>query len=651
MQRNETVFVNIFLENNENITIGCTYRAPNTDLNVFNEEFLGVMEILKNSKVYMCGDYNIDLLKYESHEQSRCFVNNLYCYGFYPLIDSPTRITVNSSTLIDNIFTNTIDSPLKSGILVNDISDHLPIFTFSENCNVNKNIENKISWRFSRQTQDINMEHFMYSLENTDWNDVYKSDDVDCAYNAFAKKYYDVYNAACPMRKVKVKKHKAKPWLTKGLLNAINKKKNLYKSFIKYKTIDAEKKYKKYKNKLTSLIRAAEKLYYQEKLSLHKNDLKKTWSILNEITQRNKKSNELNNEFLLGKKTVCNSKDISDSFNNFFVNIGPTLAKKIKTIPTRSFNEFLGKNNSHSLYLQPTTEEEILNIVSKFACKTSCDNSEINMQIIKKTIIHILKPLTNIFNKSMEYGIFPNQMKVAKVIPLFKGGDKKLFSNYRPISILPQFSKVLEKLFYNRLISFISKFDILYSGQYGFRENHSTSLALIDLIEDITNSYDKNLSTVGVFIDLKKAFDTINHNILLQKLNHYGVRGICYQWIKSYLTNRQQYVSYNDTDSDFKNVVCGIPQGSILGPLLFLLYINDLSNISSKLKFILFADDTNIFYTDNDIANVFTTLNKELEHLNTWFKLNKLSLNVDKTNFMIFKSNKVQQEYSIKLMV
>ncbi len=197
------------------------------------------------------------------------------------------------------------------------------------------------------------------------------------------------------------------------------------------------------------------------------------------------------------------------------------------------------------------------------------------------------------------------------------------------------------------MIDFIESFSLLYNGQYGFREKHSTSLALMELLEDITNNYDENNVTTGVFIDLKKAFDTINHTILITKLSHYGIRGEPLQWLESYLSDRKQFVYYNNIESDKSTVVCGIPQGSILGPILFLLYINDLSNVSNKLKFILFADDTNVFYSGKCLEDVCRLMNDELKIMNTWFKVNKLSLNVDKTKYMIFMKNPGKSKHNI----
>ena len=260
----------------------------------------------------------------------------------------------------------------------------------------------------------------------------------------------------------------------------------------------------------------------------------------------------------------------------------------------------------------------------------------IDMCMLKKIIPHILTPLRHICNTSLSQGIFPDEMKIARIIPLFKSGDKQNVSNYRPISLLPQFSKILEKIFNNRLMNFLNSNNLLYLRQYGFRKNMSTSMAIMELVENITNAIDNGKFTIGVFIDLKKAFDTVDHNILVTKLDHYGIRGVAKKWLSSYLENRKQYVCFNGTDSGFLPVSCGVPQGSILGPSLFLLYINDLCNVSTRLTSILFDDDTSCFIEGTDLSDMCIQLSTEMNKLSTWFKTNRLSLNVSKTNCMIF---------------
>jgi hypothetical protein len=260
--------------------------------------------------------------------------------------------------------------------------------------------------------------------------------------------------------------------------------------------------------------------------------------------------------------------------------------------------------------------------------------------------------LSHIFNQSLVSGIVPSILKIAKVIPTFKAGDNHTFSNYRPISILPSISKILEKIVYARLHDYIDKNTILSPHQYGFRPNRSTVMAINDLYSKITEHLDNKHHTIGLFLDLSKAFDTLDHEILLSKLNSYGIRGLANKWVENYLTGRKQYVNFNQHSSSLSKITCGVPQGSILGPLLFLIYINDLPCCSKSSHFIIFADDTNIIFSHKDSVNLEILINNELHKISNWFKLNKLSLNIDKTNFMIFKnkhSNKPDIPFTVKI--
>jgi hypothetical protein len=242
-------------------------------------------------------------------------------------------------------------------------------------------------------------------------------------------------------------------------------------------------------------------------------------------------------------------------------------------------------------------------------------------------------------------------LKLAKIVPLFKSGDSQQISNYRPVSILSLFSKIVEKLMYNRLYSFIEKNDILYKYQFGFREKHSTNLALITLTDKILSAIDKGNIVVGVFLDLKKAFDTVNHNILMKKLYKYGVRGIAYDWFTDYLCNRKQYVCFNNHDSNEEIISCGVPQGSILGPLLFLLYVNDIFRVSEEIFPIIFADDTNVFLEGRNLTDICNSLCFELKKVSHWLQANKLTLNIKKTQYMCFRSirKKIDANHSINI--
>ena len=310
---------------------------------------------------------------------------------------------------------------------------------------------------------------------------------------------------------------------------------------------------------------------------------------------------------------------------------------------------FLPDKIEDTMFLQPVTEEEIMQQVKNAKNKKSKDHDQFDMCLVKKIKPYIVKPLAHICNTSLMNGIFPDRMKIARVITLFKNGDVKEFSNYRPVSILPQFSKILEKVFHNRLMSFINDKQILNNSQFGFRKNMSTALAIIELVEEITTAIDEGKTTVGVFIDLKKAFDTVDHNILVKKLEHYGIRGLAKDWVCSYLESRRQYVCINESNSDCLDVKCGVPDGSILGPALFILYVNDMCNVSKSFKSIIFADDTNLFYAGMDIDEVCKIVSRELNILHIWFQVNKLSLNVAKTNFMIFGNKRFEENYIISI--
>ena len=289
------------------------------------------------------------------------------------------------------------------------------------------------------------------------------------------------------------------------------------------------------------------------------------------------------------------------------------------------------------MVLREVSTTELRDIISTFGLGKAPGFDNISMKVISLTFEHVIEPLRGLINLSLNTGTFPDKLKIAKVIPIFKADDPEQFNNYRPISILPAFSKLFEKVVYNRIYDFLIKQDILYKKQFGFRRNHSTSLALVQLVNNIASSVDNNEISAGIFLDMSKAFDTLNHQILSEKLEFYGIRGSAHNWIASYLTERKQFVQFGSSSSFYKTITCGVPQGSILGPLLFIIYINDLPNASKIMQSLLFADDTSMFYSHKNLSHVISVLNNELTHVVNWLRANKLSLNVGKTNYMIFR--------------
>ena len=429
--------------------------------------------------------------------------------------------------------------------------------------------------------------------------------------------------------------------MTNSLLKSSKRKQKLYEKFLKRKTYKNEKNYKAYKNLFEKVKKQSKFNYYSECFRKAEGNSRKTWTTINEIIGHSQNAaNSLPNQLNYKDKTYYQKPEVAECFNDFFASVGTNLASKIPAT-NKNFLSYLDKFDS-TMSFSSLTPDELEKAFKSLKSNKSPGIDEIDVNVIKE-IFDIIKPiLQHIFNLSILEGKFPDELKIAKVTPVFKAGDKTDPGNYRPISVLSCLSKILEKIMYNRLYDYLTKNNILFKKQFGFQKNHSTEHALLELISEISESFENSKYTIGVFIDLSKAFDTVNHDILISKLRRYGITGTNLDWFKNYLTNRKQRVTYDGSLTKTKRIVCGVPQGSILGPLLFLIYVNDLYKTSKLLDFILFADDTNLFYSHTNLKTLFETVNIELKLVNDWFIANKLSLNAKKTKYILFcKKNKL----------
>ena len=464
----------------------------------------------------------------------------------------------------------------------------------------------------------------------------------------------EVVKTHAPLKKLTKRdiKFRNKPWINSKIKKMMRIRDRILRKLKKNNNQSLIDLYKQFRNRVSVSLNESKASYFYNYFQQNSNKMKKLWSGIKSVVSI-KKSSNLN---VINKLKDSNGNITSDPvviagiFNKFFVNVSHDITKNIPR-SNKSPVDFMGDRVGNSFFTTPSVPFEVSDIISALKSGKSLGPNSIPMKILKSLSPLISSPLSQIINESFQSGIFPDKMKFAKVIPLFKKGCPLTASNYRPISLLSVFSKITEKVMYERLYKFLEKHEILYSLQFGFRASHSINHALVSLTEAIKNSLDNRKFGCGIFIDLQKAFDTVNHHILLMKLEHYGIRGTALNWFESYLSDRKQCVSVNGSYSCYLSVTCGVPQGSVLGPLLFLIYINDLPLSSSKLAFYLFADDTNIYCESESPDQLQSLVNRELKKVKMWLEVNKLSLNIDKTNFIIFKSpqHSLPETVSIKI--
>lgn len=641
----ESVWGEVNLTNSNGIIVGVVYKHPNTSIPEFSDLLKEILIKInnENKKCYIMGDFNINYLEKQNKPSTNNHFLMLKSLNFHTIFKSPTRITELTSTCIDHFYTNDKNSITNKFILLDDLSDHLPLFgTIKLNYRTKKQQTiykrnfSKMNISKLQQDAEIKMNELLQNFVE------YPNESIHKQFKILTESTKEIVNKNVPLLKLSQRKTKllSKPWLTKGILKSARNKNKIYKKLVKNKFKDRKlhQKYKSYRNKLSHLIDISKKNHYEKLLVKSNKDSKKTWGIINEVIGKNKKATTLPT-MLKTKDGLCSEpQTISNLLNIHFAKIG---INDNTVIDYKEIDKNILHNQNKSIVLFPTTVEEVSRLISEMKNKNSEGPDKIPMNIIKIINQTISPVLCYLINRSLEIGIYPNCLKTSKVIPLFKSGDPKEAGNYRPISLLPALNKIFEKVLYNRLQSFFEKNNIINDNQFGFRKGLSTELAITKFYEDILGNLNNNHASCALFLDLSKAFDSVDRNILLHKLFKYGIRGVAYDIIQSYLQNRTQYIEVGNIKSSPCPTTVGVPQGSILSPLLFLIHINDLKN-STKLKTINFADDTLLYHRITNPTIAKNWLNNELNKILKWMQNNRLKLNLTKTNYLIFspKSDK-----------
>lgn len=586
------------------------------------------MQLEKRKRALIFGDFNYDLL---STEQSVRNYKTTVKESGYDIInkihyDYSTRETDRTKTILDHACTNLKLNKFHFAIIESSMSDHKQIYLEIKNYRPEplKSIKYQaidyasLYKSVESCTKDINKKSEYSNLEET------------------------IIKCINQSRISKIKKCNPvkQDWINKSIIEGIDRRNALWLKYRKNPTDNKiEQEFMTERKHVAQTIQDSKIEYYSKSFKHCQNKPAKMWTLINTLCCNKSKEVTAPVKLKIGKDYICDPVEICEYFNKFFSTIGETLANAIP-VTYHKANVFIGTKilSSQLSRISPTSITEVSKIIDNLNCNTAAGIDGISTKAIKCIKTLIISDLTNSINDCLERGIFPESLKLAKVTPIFKSGSKSDPGNYRPISVLPIISKIFEKIIYNRLEIYLNSNNIISHNQHGFRKKSNTLSATIDLITKLKVNIDQKKIALGIFIDLKKAFDTVSHEILLEKLANLGITGSAYSMFKSYLSNRSQIVKMGDCKSKSKHVTFGVPQGSILGPMLFLIYINSINEIGLNGNVTLYADDTCLFYYGNSIQSIITDAQNDLILLNKWFQYNLLTINTSKTNYIIFKA-------------
>ena len=631
----ECIWLEIKPKKSKPFLVGNIYRPPNSN-SEWNAIFEDCIEnVLREEKeIYLMGDINRDLL---NNNVKKSWTDYMEPFGLTQLVSEATRVTRDYRTLLDHIYSNCPENVYSLNVPKIGLSDHFPIFC-SRKMHVQPPKTNHYTISY-RSFKDFNEAKFLEDLQSVPWDTIKLFDDTDDILEAWLDLFLQVVDNHVPIKQHRVK-HKTQPqWLSPKILDAI-------KCRDRHKSLGNDHDYKAWRNKVTKLIQNAKKAQYQTFIEKNKENPSSIYKIFPEVgAGKGPHKQSTIDSMNSGHTRIEDSLEMANEFNDFFVNIASKLKEPVGKTNHDKLKEFCqSKLPSDTKFKIPQVlKENVLKFFSKMDINKATGTDMIGPRLLKLAAPYIADEVTFICNHSISNSVFPTKWKEAKVTPLHKSGPHEDVNNYRPISILPILSKVLEKHVHDSLSEFLQEFSLLHKTQLGFRTQHSCETALINMIDSWLNAMDKGKIIGVVLVDFKKAFDLVDHRILLNKLDIYGIKDETLMWFSTYLSNRRQQVSVNNTMSDFKQISYGVPQGSILGPLLFLLFINDLPLYTDNVSTDLYADDTTLYDIQDSVEQIGENLQRAINNLHTWCQNNGMILNSSKTKVMLVTSNQKRQ--------
>ena len=628
----EAQWVYIHRPSCKNVIVCNMYRPPTGDLSkaiVYLDNSLKSFNLSKTD-IFLLGDMNVNYKNKKSpaYKKLQFFAKS---NGLTQCIDTTTRVTEKTKSIIDLILTNS-KFIRSSGSLEHHISDHQPIYIIHK-----KSRDTRPTAEFKgRSYRNFDKIIFQEKLTEVNWADFYNIEDVSEAWQFLLNHINTILDQMCPIRSFKIRNYRP-DWMTRELIEQIKDRDYFYKRAKKTGDSDLWNIAKYLRNSTNASIRQAKRDFVLNELKQNENNAKKFWKTIRSVLPTGKEN--LNNEIMLkdGDEKLNRNK-VAAFINDFFINVG-----KLDTDLDLSTNIPIvcaaTESDLPPLSLLEVSEHEVCRVVKSINISKSSGLDNINSLVIKEAFTFLKPEITYMYNLSIRTAKFPDTWKRALVVPIPKKGNLTKVQNYRPISLLPLPGKIMEKLVHQLLSSYLENNSLLAKVQHGFRRDHSTVHSIAQLTNYVNRKMDNRLLTLAVFIDFKKAFDCVQHPVLLKKLRALNLDESVTNWIKDYLTQRQQRVYANDTYSSYQNISQGVPQGSVLGPLFYIIYANDLSNIVKNCEIALYADDTVLYTSSKNFDVSVNKLQEDIDSLSHWCKENGIMANTDKTKIMFFGSN------------